>query len=121
MVLELRVTPLLHWIWDQTSAQTGTVGAFSSVNLANATLQVWNELRDKIILPSPTDQPHNPVQFLPRPPEATDPPPATKKIISTEDRWEDTLNSLLRMCNVTAPAEPPPIWDVINTLSRDRD
>ena len=121
MGLERRVTPLLHWLRAQTSAQTGTVGALSSSNLADATLQDQKELRYKIIPPPPLAKPHNPVQFLPMPPEAEAPPPETKQVISTEDMWGDTLNILLRLCNVTAHADSPPSWDVIAPLSKDRD
>ena len=48
--LERRVTPLLHWLWYQMSAHTGAVDAFSSVNLADATLN-QGKTRGKISPP----------------------------------------------------------------------
>ena len=33
------VIPLLKWLRDQTSAHTGTVGALSTIDLANVTIQ----------------------------------------------------------------------------------
>ena len=39
--LDGRVMPLLHWLQDQTSAHAEAVDAFSSIDLANATLQAW--------------------------------------------------------------------------------
>ena len=53
---------------------------------------------------------------------AAAPPPAHKQVVSTEDRWGDTLSILLKLFDMTAPTDPPPpIWDVISHLSRDRD
>ena len=119
--LEHRVIPLLQWLRAQTSAHTGTVSALSKVDLADATLQARKELRYRIIPPPPLAKSHTIVQFLPsRIQAAAAPPPETNQVVSAEDRWGYTISSLLRLCNVTAPANLPPIWYVISPFSRDR-
>ena len=88
--------------------------------MADAMLQSRQDLRDRIIPPCPLAQIHTSVQFIPRLPEAAAPPPVFNQSISAKYRWGDTLNSLLRLCNVTASADLTLIWDVISSLSRER-
>ena len=98
----------MHWLWAQTSAQAGSVDALFRVDLSDSTLQARKYLRDKIIPPPPLAQMHTPVHFIPMLPEVAAPPPPIKQSIRAEYRWRYMLNSLLRLCNVTAAADPPP-------------
>ena len=58
-------------------------------------LQAHQELRDKINPPPPPALIHTPVQFLPRIPEAVDPPPVDKQNIGAKYWWGDMFNILL--------------------------
>ena len=113
LVLERRVTSLLHCIRDQTSSHAKAVDALSSVDLTNLTLQVRQELKDKIIPPPPLPPPlapiHTPVQFLLQIPAVAAPPPAAKQVIGNKEWWIETLSSLLRLWNATAASNLPPI------------
>ena len=64
--LEHRVTPLLHWLRAQTSANAEAVDALSRVALADPTLQARKELRDMIIPSPPPAQMPTLVHFVPR-------------------------------------------------------
>ena len=76
------------------------------------------DLRD--IPPLPSARIPTLVQYMPQTQEAAAPPPAAKHAVGEVEIWGDTLNSLLRMCNMTSAADLHTIWDVINPLSRDR-
>ena len=119
--LEHIVTPRLHYLWAHTSAHAEAVNSLSRIDLAGTTLQSRQDIRDNIIPPLPSDQMHTPVHFLPRLSELSASPPVSKQDIRAKELWGDTLNSLLHLCNLTAAAGLPPIWDMIAYLSRVRD
>ena len=107
--LESRVSPLFHWIRYHIYAHTISVDTLYSVDLVGAMLQSSQELRERVIPSPPPSQMHTPVQFTPRLPKAAAPTPMAKQAISANDRWGDTLNRLLRLCNVIVSSNLPPI------------
>ena len=119
--LERIVTPLSQWIWAQTTTQAEAIEALLSVDLGDLTIQARQDLKDKLITPSPPSPIHAPVQFLPQPPLTTSAPPPSKLAIVSEDWWGDDMCTLLSLCNVTAATDLPPIWDAISPLSKYRD
>ena len=96
MGLERRVAPFLQWLRAQTTRQEAAIKALIRVDLADSTLQARQDLKNKLIPPLP-------------PPVATAAPPPAKPAMGAADRWDDGMRSLLRLCNVTAAADLPPI------------